>query len=173
MKRLKILIVAVLLASCGTLVNYDYEKSTDFSQYQTYNYFDEMQTGLSALDTKRIKRAIDSKLKEIGLNKAHDADFYIDINSETVQYRNNSNVGVGVGGTGRNVGGGISVGIPLNSQKHTREIVIEFLDVSNGERLFWQAISEDTYTQNASPEKRQDNFDKLVEKIFENYPPKQ
>ncbi|WP_340156478.1 DUF4136 domain-containing protein, partial [uncultured Winogradskyella sp.] len=100
MKNLKFLFIAFLVTSCGTVVNYDYEKSTDFSSYKNYNYFDDMETGLSELDTKRLKRAIDGKLKTMGLTRSDTPDFYIDIQSQQVVSRNNSSVGVGLGGGG-------------------------------------------------------------------------
>ena len=171
MKVLKYIIVALLFTSCGTLVHYDYEKSTDFNQYKSYNYFDDMKTGLSELDTKRFIRAIDGKLESMGMTRSDSPDFFIDIQSQDIQNRNNSNVGVGVGGTGRNVGGGISVGLPLGSSQNIREIIVEFVNEGKG-GMFWQAVSESSYTENASPEKREAIFVKLAEKIFSGYPPK-
>ena len=171
MKAFKYIILLLFATSCGTIVNYDYEKSTDFTAYKTYNYFDDMKTGLSELDTKRLKRAIDTKLKTMGFARSNNPEFYIDIQSQDIQNRNSSNVGVGVGGTGRNVGGGISVGLPLGGNQFMREIVIDFVDDSKG-GMFWQAVSESTYKPNAKPEKREENFSKLVDKIFAQYPPK-
>ena len=157
--------------SCGTTVNYDYEKTTDFSKYKTYNYFDDMKTGLSQLDNKRLLKAMDVKLKTMGLTRSDNPDFYVDLQSQEIQSQNNSNVGVGVGGTGGNVGGGVSVGIPLGQNQNTRELLIEFVDDTKG-GTFWQAISESSYTPNASPEKREEKFKALVDKIFTQYPPK-
>ncbi|MBV7270295.1 DUF4136 domain-containing protein [Winogradskyella luteola] len=172
MKTLKYIFLLLFVTSCGTVVNYDYEKSTDFTQYKTYNYFDDMQTGLSQLDNKRIMKAIDAKLSAMGLIRSDNPDFFIDIQSQDVMNRNNSNVGVGVGGGGRGGFGGVSVGLPLGGNQSTREIVIDFVDKSQNEKLFWQAVSESSYSPNASPEKREATFAKLVEKIFSGYPPK-
>ncbi|MEO1031583.1 MAG: DUF4136 domain-containing protein [Bacteroidota bacterium] len=172
MKAFRFILIALILTSCGTVVNYDYEKSTDFTQYKTYNYFSDMQTGLSQLDTKRIIRSIDAKLTTLGLTRSDNPDFFIDIQSQDIPNRNNTNVGVGAGGTGRNVGGGVSVGIPLAGNHLTRELLIDFVDKKQNEKLFWQAVSESTYRPNASPEKREAVFVKLVEKIFSEYPPK-
>ncbi|OZV66886.1 DUF4136 domain-containing protein [Winogradskyella aurantia] len=171
MKAFKSLFILFLLSSCGAVINYDYEKSTDFSQYKTYNYFDDMQTGLSELDTKRLIRAIDAKLQSMGFERTNNADFYIDIQSQDIMNRTNSNVGVGVGGTGSNVGGGVSVGIPLGTNQNTRELVIEFVDDSKL-GMFWQAIAESSYRPDATPEKRELDFKNLVERIFSAYPPK-
>ncbi|NRD24748.1 DUF4136 domain-containing protein [Winogradskyella litoriviva] len=170
MKNLKVLFLAFLVASCGTIVTYDYEKSTDFSSYKSYNYFDDMETGLSELDTKRLKRAIDAKLKTIGLSRSDTPDFYIDIQSQQVTNRSNSSVGVGVGGGGGRGFGGVSVGIPVGQNQQTREIIIDFVDETKT-GLFWQAVSESNYNANASPEKREAIFAKLVEKVFAEYPP--
>jgi hypothetical protein len=172
MKAIKYILLALFISSCGTVVNYDYEKSTDFTKYKTYNYFDDIKTGLSALDNKRLIRAIDAKLETMGLTRSDNADFYIDIQSQDIQNRNNSSVGVGAGGGGGGGFGAVSVGVPLGGNQNTREIVIDFVDISKGEKLFWQAVSESSYSQNSNPEKRQANFDALVEKIFAGYPPK-
>ena len=171
MKAFKFILLLCIVTSCGTIVNYDYEKSTDFNQYKAYDYFSDMQTGLSELDTKRLVRAIDAKLKTMGLIRSDNPDFYIDIQSQDIENRNTPNVGVGVGGTGGNVGGGVSVGFPVGGSQNTRELVIEFVDESKG-GLFWQAVSESSYSENASPEKRESKFVALVEKIFAGYPPK-
>ncbi|APY08969.1 hypothetical protein BWZ20_11975 [Winogradskyella sp. J14-2] len=172
MKVVKYLLLLFIISSCGTVVNYDYEKSTDFTKYKTYDYFSDMQTGLSQLDTKRLMRAIDTKLASMGMSRSENPDFYIDIQSQDVMNRNNSTVGVGAGGGGGGGFGGISVGIPINNNQNTREIVIDFVDKKQNERLFWQAVSESSYRQNASPEKRQAYFDALVDKVFAKYPPK-
>ncbi len=171
MKVLKLLILAVFFTSCGAIVHYDYEKSTDFTQYKSYNYFDDIETGLSELDTKRLIKVMDRKLDTLGLTRTGNPDFYIDIQSRDFLNRNRPNVGVGVGGTGGNVGGGISVGMPLGGNQYTREIIIEFVDDTK-DGVFWQAISESSFSENASPEKREENFIKLVDKIFSQYPPK-
>ncbi|WP_225037015.1 DUF4136 domain-containing protein [Winogradskyella sp. SM1960] len=171
MKLVKLILVALLITSCGTVVNYDYEKSTNFNDYKSYNYFAEMKTGMSELDTKRLMRTMDAKLKTMGLTRSDNPDFYIDIISQDIQSRNNSNVGIGVGGGGGHVGGGISVGVPIGGNKRTRELAIEFVD-DNKTGMFWQAISESRYNPNATPEKREEKFKALVEKMFSSYPPK-
>ncbi|MUU79562.1 DUF4136 domain-containing protein [Winogradskyella endarachnes] len=171
MKNIIFLSVLLVLTSCGSVVNYDYEKSTDFSNYKTYSYYDDMETGLSELDTKRLMRAIDSELKTMGLTRSDNPDFFIDIQSQQVTNRNNSTVGVGVGGGGGRGFGGVSVGIPVGQNQQTREIIIDFVDETKT-GLFWQAVSESKYNSNASPEKREAVFAKLVEKVFAEYPPK-
>lgn len=171
MKRIALLLLISLLVSCGATVNYDYEKSTDFSKYKTYNYFSDMKSGMSELDEKRFMAAMDSALKAKGFTLAEEPDFFIDIQSEVYNSNDRSNVGVGLGGGGRNVGGGISVGIPVGQSSMTRTILIEFID-KDRKGLFWQANSSSSYKQNASPEKREADFNALATKILSKYPPK-
>ncbi len=172
MKALKYLFILTVLCSCGPLISYDYQKSTDFSKYKSYNYFDDMETGLSHFDQKRIIKAIDSILLSKGIERSESADFYIDLSSRDVQPRNNPSVGVAVGGTGNNVGGGVSVGVPVRNNFISREITIDFVDLSKGEKLIWRAVSEALYKPNDTPEKREEHFNSLVGKILAKYPPK-
>ena len=172
MKFLKTAVLALIITSCAPIyVNYDYEKGTDFSQYKTYNYYSDMNTGLSELDTKRLLDALDLKMKEKGFDLSNTPDFFIDIKSSEFQAGQRQAVGVGVGSGGRNVGGGISIGLPIGQANVNRQITIDFVDESK-KQLFWQAVSESRFNPTASPEKRETKLTALVEKVLTKYPPK-
>lgn len=172
MYRHLIVICCCFLMSCSTInVNYDYEKATDFSSYKTYNYFSDMQTGMSELDTKRLIDALNVELQNRGFELTDNASFYIDIKSSEYQENQRNTVGIGMGGTGRTMGGGVSIGIPVGQANVNRQIIIDFVDDSkNG--LFWQAVSEYSYNPKASPEKREALFKSMVDKVLSAYPPK-
>ena len=75
-----------------------------------------------------------------------------------------------MGGTSGNVGGGVSVGIPVGQGNVNREITIDF--VNHGKKqLFWQAISESSFNPKATPEKREARLNAIVEKVMSSYPP--
>lgn len=168
---LLLLVLSVIVFSCAPVrVNYDYEKSTDFNTYKSYNYYSDMDMGMSELDSKRLLDALDAAMQSKGLNLSDDPDFLIHIKSNTFQEAQRNNVGVGVGGGGGHVGGGISIGIPVGQAKLSREIVFEFVD-ENKTGLFWQAISESGYQPNANPEVKEAQFKKIVEKVLSGYPP--
>jgi len=172
MKAFRILILALLISSCISIrVNYDYEKGTDFTQYKTYNYYGDMQTGLSELDTKRFLDALDAKMGAKGFSLSEDPDFLVNIQSSQYQEAPQSSVGVGLGGSGRNVGGGISFGIPVGQSNVNRQIIIDFVD-ENKTGLFWQAISESSFNPNATPEQREADLKAVVSKLLEGFPPK-
>lgn len=171
MKRLFLLLTLVIATSCAPiLVTYDYEKTANFKDYKTYNYYSDINSGLSELDTKRLFDVLDAALQSKGYYLAETPDFFIDIKSTEFQEQGGNNVAVGLGGTGRNVGGGISVGLPLGQNQLSREIVFEFVD-ENGIGLFWQAVSESNHNPNWSPEKREAHFRALVAKVLEGFPP--
>ncbi|MEO0526846.1 MAG: DUF4136 domain-containing protein [Bacteroidota bacterium] len=171
MKRIVGTVLLIVLISCNTVrVNYDYDRSTDFSGYTTYNYYVDMNTGLSDLDTKRLLKAVDSAMQIKGILLADEPDFFINISSNSFRNPSNSAVGVGVGGAGRNVGGGLSIGIPVGQSNVSREIVFDFVD-SQKDALFWQGISESPFRDNASPSVREEVLNKVVAKVFSKYPP--
>jgi hypothetical protein len=152
-------------------VNYDFERGTDFNTYKTYNYYSDLETGMSELDTKRLLSVMDAQMQAKGLTLSESPDFYVNVVSSEYENNNRNTVGVGVGGGGRNAGGGISIGLPIGQPKMNRTILFEFID-EDGIGLFWQAESESGFNPNASPEKREAQFKAIVEKVLKGYPPK-
>lgn len=172
MKKILVLAIAVAFVSCAPIrVNYDYDKGTDFSKYKTYNYYSDMKTGMSELDTKRFLEALDAKLESLGIKFSENPDFFIDVKSSTYQSAQQNTVGVGLGTGGRNVAGGISIGLPIGQSSANRQITIDFVD-ENLKQLFWQAVSESTYTPNGTPGQRETQLKNVVEKVLSGYPPK-
>lgn len=171
MKSLKIVAVVLLIVSCAPIrVNYDYDRTTSFDSYKTYQYYADMNTGLSELDANRLLDALDAKMKEKGFSISETPDFFIDIKSRSYQEAPKSTVGIGMGGSSGNVGGGISVGIPVGQDNISREITIDFVDHGK-KQLFWQAISESSYNPDASPEVRNNMLKAIVDKVLSEYPP--
>ncbi|PQV48279.1 uncharacterized protein DUF4136 [Jejuia pallidilutea] len=172
MKQLLSIIVLFLVISCAPIyVTYDYDKAVNFSKYKTYQYFGDMDTGLSELDTKRLLDALDQKLQATGFVISENPDFLIDIKTTEFRNQQRETVGVGVGGGGGNVGGGISIGLPIGQSNMTKQIIFDFVDASN-KQLFWQANSEASFNPKAEPIKREERFTAIVEKVFKTFPPK-
>jgi len=164
-------LLLLLVIGCSAVrVTYDYDKTTDFSNYTTYNYFSDIETGLSALDEKRLFRVLDSTLQTKGFLLSEEPDFLVNILSQEFRNASQSAVGVGVGGTNRNVGGGVSIGIPVGSSQLERSIQFDFVDAQKN-ALFWQAISESGFRPNASPSVREGQLRKVVDKVFSKFPP--
>ena len=171
MKNLLYIVILCCLLSCNaTRVNYDYDKTTDFSNYTTYNYFQEMESGLSQLDEKRLFNVLDSTLQAKGYLLSEEPEFLINIKSFVFQSNSGNNVGVGLGGGGRNVGGGVSIGIPVGNSGVKRQILFDFVD-ANKNALFWQADTESNFKENTSPLNREEQLKRVVAKAFSKYPP--
>ncbi len=165
-------LLSFLLLSCsGLRVDYDYDSNTDFSSYQTYSYYPDMQTGLSELDTRRLLTALDSVLLSKGFKASEEPDFFINIESREFRTPRNSSVGVGLGGGGRNVGGGVSIGIPIGQADLEREILFDFID-SQRDFLFWQGILTSDYRENATPFEREKQMRAIAIKVLSKYPPR-
>ncbi len=172
MKKLIVFLSLVFLMSCSAVrVNYDYDSTTDYSNYSTYGYYPDMETGLSEFDTKRIIAAVDATMQAKGIRFGEEPDFYINIITDAYQTPQRNSVGVGLGGGGRNLGGGISIGLPLGQSDTERQISFDLVD-AHKESLFWQATSVSNYNENASPEVKEKKLQEIVNKVFEKYPPK-
>ena len=171
--RIKLILpILMLLSSCSLMkVSYDYERTLDFSQYKTYNYYSDIDSGLSDLDHDRLLNKFDDAMKERGLTLSSSPDFYVNISSQELEKQQSTGVGVSVGGTGGNVGGGMSVGFPLG-ETMIRQMRFDFID-EDGIGLFWQAISESPLDEYATPLERKYDIEKLVKKVLEQYPPSQ
>ena len=172
MKILNCILIAIIISACAPIyVSHDYEKAANFSDYKTYNFFSNIESGLNQLDEKRLVKALDNKLAAMGLQKIENPSFYIDIKSDVFETQSANTVGVGVGGGTIGSGGGVSIGIPLAQNGETKQITVEFVDQTEI-GLFWQATSQCVFKPNKNPEKRNDRFIKIVEKMLSKYPPK-
>ncbi len=171
MKKILFLLSLALCYCCASVdVAYDFDKAADFTSYSTYNYYPDMDSGLSSLDANRLYKAIDSIMRIKGVQLSEEPDFYINIISSYYQTPSNSSFGVGLGGTGGNVGGGVSVGVPIGGANTKREIIFDLID-SQRDVLFWQATSTAPYNDNEPPLKKEERFQQLVAKVFSKYPP--
>ncbi len=161
----------VLLTACtAPRVVYDYDNQVSFENYKTYNYYQDINTGLSELDNKRLFKYIDVVLGSKGFVKSETPDVLINIAEYRYNLPQNNSIGVGVGGTGNNVGGGISIGVPVGGTRINQELTIDIIDVQKDE-LVWQAITKSLYREKASPEEKENYYKMIVEKVFSGYPP--
>ena len=64
------------------------------------------------------------------------------------------------------------MGIPIGQSNINREIIIDFVD-ERKTGLFWQAITKTNYNPNSSPERKEERFKIIVQKVLSGYPPMQ
>ena len=172
MKAFRVLLLFLFLSGCTSPQSYiDYDEQVNFSAIRSYNIIPELKSGLSELDQERLIRSLEAGFREEGLALDSNPDILVNVYSEEFQQQSGNSLGIGVGGTGRNVGVGISGGIPLGGAETYLSLTFDIIDAEQNE-LIWQAVVESRFDKNASPEKRQVAFDRMVAKALEDFPPK-
>ncbi|CAN5375565.1 hypothetical protein BH23BAC2_BH23BAC2_00790 [soil metagenome] len=172
MKPVIYIIVAILITSCGgPQAVYDYDEKTSFTAISTYQIFPELASELNQLDEQRLISILSEEMAAKGFTTAGSPQIYVNFYSSEYQTSTRNSVGVGVGGTGRNVGVGISGGIPIGGPDTYRKLTFDFIDVEK-DILVWQAIVEGKFDLNTSPEKRAERLRVMVKKALDGYPPK-
>ncbi|MBC2839597.1 DUF4136 domain-containing protein [Robiginitalea sp. SC105] len=171
MKRILLLTCVFLLAGCaGIRLQTDYEREQQWAGYSTFNFYPDMQTGLSELDSRRLLDAVETVLRQQGFRQSEEPDFLVNVYGETYQRPSGSSFGLGIGGTGRNVGGGVSVGIPVEGNSLSRQLTFDVIDRAK-ESLVWQAITTDRFREDADPLERERQLYRVAEKAFSRFPP--
>ena len=171
MFRFFFLTAVLVFVSCGTTVNYDYEKETNFSKYRAYTFYHNLDSGLNELDDKRIKRAIDSMMPLQGFTKSDYASFYINFHTTEGVARSRNTLGVGIGSGGGNVVVGISGGIPIGGNVIEQIVTFDFIDALT-DTLIWQAVGKCELKEKSSPEQKDQHYRKLIAKMLKGFPPK-
>ncbi len=171
MKIFRLLAIVLFVVSCNApQAIYDYDEQAEFTSYRTYSIYPELYTGLSQLDERRLINSLESQLQQEGLSPSENPDLLVNVYSEEYRQDNNSRLGVGVGGTGRNVGVGVSGGIPLGGPDTYLRLTFDFIDART-DALVWQAVVESPFDLNADPSARQKRFAQIVQKALAGYPP--
>ncbi|GAA4275148.1 DUF4136 domain-containing protein [Aquimarina gracilis] len=149
---------------------HDYDEKQDFSIYKTFNFYPEMNSGLSELDQKRLLLVTESFMQTEGFARSETPGIYINFTSQITKEASGNTIGVGLGGGG---GGGVNVGIggniPIGSNTYL-ELTMDFVDVTKDE-LVWQAIVKSKFHQNASPNTKTELFHRMIKKSLDKYPP--
>lgn len=170
MKWIVPLIIGMLLASCGASVTVDYDKAINFSNYTTYNYYEQIESGLNNLDNNRIMNTLDSLLSEKGYVKSEKPQLLVNFfSNETISSSGNT-IGIGFGG-GKHVGIGISGDIPIGSNVINQLLTLDIIDFTR-DALVWQAVIASEYKEKATPEEKEDHYQKIIQKALKLFPPK-
>lgn len=172
MRLLKYLFIFAVISSCSSpQAVYDYDENRQFANINSYQIYPDLITGVNQLDEKRIITILNEELAGKGFTSSEDPQIYVNFYADEYETQSRNSVGVGVGGTGRNMGVGVSGGIPLGGQNTFLQLTFDFIDVEE-DALLWQAVVDYKFDRNASPEKRGKQLRAMVEKALDGYPPK-
>ena len=170
---LSFLVVSMMfIFSCSApKIMYDYDRTAKFSSYKTFDFYPEIQLYMNQLDSSRVIEQVENTMLSKGFIKSSAPDVYVNIVSEQFETPANKRIGIGIGTGGRNVGVGVSGGIPIRSNSLTQLFKIDLIDVTN-DVLIWQANYEGKFNPRITPEAKNEYFKITLEKIFSGYPPK-
>lgn len=185
-KFLPIAIIVLAVISCSSVrVASDYDKETEFNNYNTFAFFkpgiDEAE--ISDLDKRRILKAIEAELMAKGMTKSENPDMLVSIFTKSNQrvdiYNNAWGVGAwGWGGFGRWGWGpgwgawGPGFGGWGGNQVSTRTegiLFVDFIDTKK-KQLIWQG-SGTGYLATKNVEKKEARIKEFVSEMMMIYPP--
>jgi hypothetical protein len=173
--RIATLMGTVMVALLGTTasaqeVTYDYDKATDFSRLKTYAWVDGRNLA-DELNHKRVMDAVDAQMAAKGYTKveagaspdvlvAYHAFFGRDLEVSTFS-----------SGWGAYRFGPARTGSARVEQIVVGTLAVDLVDAKT-KTIVWRGIARKEVDVNASPEKREKNINRAVEKLFKKYPPK-
>ena len=167
------LAIALLLLAAGPLVAQDVKSNfmpgTDFSKYHTYKWVNiEGASHPNQIVDAEIKQAVDAQLATKGLTKTDGdkADMYVGY-QVAVDKQKQWN-GYGMGG-GVRWGGGMATA--TSSTIDVGTLVLDMYDPTT-KQLVWTGSATKTMDPSSNQQKNEKNFNKAMEKLLKNYPPK-
>lgn len=174
--HMTILAAFLFMTACayGQDVHYNYDRGANFAAYKTYQWV-EIPGGAvpDQLIDRAIKRAAEEQLAQKGLTRVEsNADLYIGyqfvLNLEkSISLWDTGGAGPGWGwdpfGGSRNVQGQTST-IPVG-------ILLMDLYDSGKKQLVWRGDAVKTIDLKKDPDKNYKNLQKVMAKLFKNYPP--
>ena len=164
----------ILMAACayGQDVHYNYDRSANFAAYKTYQWVDLPNGVPDQLIDQAIRRAADEQLAQKGLTRVEsDGDLYVGY-----QFVLNLEKSISVwdtGGAGPWGWGSWGGGRSVQGQTSTIPVGILLMDLYDVERkqLVWRGDAIKTIELKKDPNKNYKSLQKVMAKLFKNYPP--
>ena len=173
------LLLAFVLGVAGPLaaqdVKYNALPGTDFTKFKSYKWVPiEGGTQVDSITDSQIKAAVDRQLEAKGLKKTDGeaADLYIGYQAAIGQERqwNTYNMGGGYG-YGPRWGYAGGMGTATSTTINVGTVGLDMYDPA-AKQLVWRGAVSKTLDEKATPEKREKNLGKAMEKLLKkNFPP--
>jgi len=182
-----LVLFAILTTSCGSgvTVTSDYDKTADFSKYNTYTYYgwaENSEKILTGFDKERIETSFEDEFTRRGwtINQT-DGDaivsLYVVVNQKTSysSYTDHYNNGMYGGmyasrygyGYGRGMGMGTSTTTTTQNDYLVGTLIIDVFDAKTKKHI-WQGIGKKTVNENKS--KREEHIKSAVAEIMKAFP---
>jgi hypothetical protein len=167
-------LVCVGFAAFAQEVQFDYDRSANFSAYKTYQWVDynPADVGNQLLD-KDIKRAVDAQLAGKGLRRVESGgDLLVGYQAAISHEKQFDSLGSGWGGGPWWVPGGNNWGNTrvTSSTIDVGRLAIGLFDPAT-KQLVWRGAASKTLDIKKDPDQNYRNLEKAMAKLFKNYPP--
>lgn len=179
--------VGFLISSCSSIkVVTDYDKSVDFSQYKTLEYYGWAENSdqiLSRFDKERIENAFGNEFEKRGFSMAEKGQgdiivsLYIITEQKVQRSANTTQMGGAYGGYGSFYGYGPNYGwggghstTTFSEYEYTVGTLVVSVFDAEKKVLIWEAAGAGTVDED--PNTRDKSIPKAVEKIMSEYPVK-
>ncbi|MCK4864642.1 MAG: DUF4136 domain-containing protein [Gammaproteobacteria bacterium] len=183
MRIINIIFISLMLSACASMVNVDYDRSTDFSSYKTYNIdskpvriFADTRINSSFMQ-QRVVNELNATLtkngfKNIDKNADFNIKYFLDIRRE-VGSQDSGGFSIGFGSASRHSAIGLGFNIPIRETTSIDYLVLTIDIVSTKtNKLLWRGSLGYSLYEGASPETYTKLVSELVEEILQNFPPK-
>lgn len=182
---LPFLFLTLLIGACssGLTVRHDEDPNANFSQYRTWNFFNEMgiEGGYnSAIFGELFREAITREMNERGYRKSDNPDLLVNVTSRSddkISMRTYSSPYMSGGYYNRPGGAhygsavGVGVGVGTRATKTTEaSIFIDLVDAKK-QRVSWQGVAVVDVTDKVA-QKLRDSVFTAVNVVFDQYPHK-
>lgn len=182
---LPVLMIAVIISACSSIkVTTDYDKTVDFTQIKTFEYYGwaaESDKLLNSLEKERIERAFGDELRSRGMEYVEsggDVIIALFVMTQNKTQYNATTTGMGYGGHygyGPGYGWGPGMGMSMstttvNEYNYTVGTLVIDMYHPGTEQLIFESIGSGTVDDN--PQTREKKLPKNIAQIMAPYPVK-
>ncbi len=162
-------ILAMGLASCsGLKVVQDHDSSIDFNSYQTYNFTPSADSiPINQMNKRRLFNAISAEMNESNIRWEADPDLFVHVHM-MMKGKTKTNVSYGQGET-YDLGSGFSTTYMDLSEYSEGSLFFDIIDAKRKQLVWSGKATGDIKDSNALSEK---DINKIVQKVFKNFPPR-
>lgn len=145
--RVFLLSLVLLVSSCASLVQVEYDEKTDFSEYASFNFYPSLESGLPETENEYVIQILDSLMQQKGFIKSETPRLYVNFFVTETEFSDQ------------------------NGYYLEQELTVDFVDVAK-DRLAWQGVINGRFEDGVSLQQLWNYYGLLIEKILNEYPPK-
>ena len=183
MRIINIIVLALSLSACTSMVNVDYDKETNFNSYKTFNVnispvrvSDDTRINSPFMQQRvvsELNKALTNKgFKNINENQDFDVQYYLDIKQD-FETQDSGSVSIGMGSFSRHSSVGFGFTIPVG-EAYSIDLLVLTVDLlsTKSKKLIWRGSLGYHLYEGATPETYTTLIKDLVTEILKEYPPK-